>query len=511
MGSISERRIPVLTGILLLVMASAPWGGDMSTPRGIVYADPSSGVLALRSAPVTSCGSPTKQVVPIIRNSLQGPCPIGYSETLASSYVATCNRPVLAQTEVFTSDPSGPYLFHHVIDTSLQSTVDTIGIDGIPLLSEDLDRDGRIELLVQYGDEIRFYGEPGWNSRGLIAFGGMNVKMSPVAVDIMGDSCLEIFVTPNDLGGNSLAVIIAMNSSDGGFSVIESIPASYGTTGTPAACDFDDDGRVEFIVGDFEGYTLYEWQDTGLARIGPVGSSGGAMNYFGSVVRPLPGRKPMALLGYSIVNSGIFRYELLAPSGDNAFSLFHVFEDYTGFVGIQPNRGADTDCDGMDELAMAFPPSPRIYEWDPNSATFFESCGFVGSTEDWYLVDLDQDGALEWGTITSSCEFAVLSDSSCLPCSDGGKCILSPACGCLCFADPSCDGIRSDITDVVATIDEAFRGALAPADPSAYCPVQPSDVDCDGAITIVDVVLTVDVAFRAGVVEAIYCHPCASY
>jgi hypothetical protein len=81
-------------------------------------------------------------------------------------------------------------------------------------------------------------------------------------------------------------------------------------------------------------------------------------------------------------------------------------------------------------------------------------------------------------------------------------------CQCLCAADPECDGIRSDIVDVVQVIGVAFRGATAIVDPSPTCPASPTDVNCSGATDVIDVVKTVGVAFRGASPAVEYCDPC---
>jgi hypothetical protein len=82
------------------------------------------------------------------------------------------------------------------------------------------------------------------------------------------------------------------------------------------------------------------------------------------------------------------------------------------------------------------------------------------------------------------------------------------ACGCDCFGDPACDGIRSDIRDVVTTIDIALRGEANVPDPSQGCVTEPTDVDCSGATDIVDVVHVIEVAFRSADPATEYCDPC---
>ncbi|MEW5700653.1 MAG: hypothetical protein AB1792_00255, partial [Candidatus Zixiibacteriota bacterium] len=81
-------------------------------------------------------------------------------------------------------------------------------------------------------------------------------------------------------------------------------------------------------------------------------------------------------------------------------------------------------------------------------------------------------------------------------------------CACDCHGDPKCDGIRSNVSDVVTTVDVAFRGGISEADPNPLCPRAPTDVNCDGVTTITDVVKEVNVAFRGADPATEFCNPC---
>jgi hypothetical protein len=87
-------------------------------------------------------------------------------------------------------------------------------------------------------------------------------------------------------------------------------------------------------------------------------------------------------------------------------------------------------------------------------------------------------------------------------------------CYCLCHADPSnCDGVQN-ITDVVQTVNVAFRGAASIVDPSGSCPYETTDVgggpgnSCDGVTSVIDVVKMVNVAFRGASSVTEFCNPC---
>lgn len=83
---------------------------------------------------------------------------------------------------------------------------------------------------------------------------------------------------------------------------------------------------------------------------------------------------------------------------------------------------------------------------------------------------------------------------------------LMTTCDCPCHADPQCDGIRSNVQDVVAAIDIVFRSTSST--PSPDCPRESADVNCSGVADIVDVVRVIDVAFRGVSPAAAYCDPC---
>jgi hypothetical protein len=83
---------------------------------------------------------------------------------------------------------------------------------------------------------------------------------------------------------------------------------------------------------------------------------------------------------------------------------------------------------------------------------------------------------------------------------------LCATCSCPCWADPQCDGVRSDVQDVIEIINNAFRGVAPIFDPG--CSVARSDVDANGASDVIDVVKVVNVAFRGQTVAANYVDPC---
>ena len=80
------------------------------------------------------------------------------------------------------------------------------------------------------------------------------------------------------------------------------------------------------------------------------------------------------------------------------------------------------------------------------------------------------------------------------------------ACSCPCKYDPQCDGVLSNVQDVVQTVNVAFRGSPPTFD--AGCPRERTDVDANGATSVTDVVKVVNVAFRGQSIAANYVDPC---
>jgi len=97
-------------------------------------------------------------------------------------------------------------------------------------------------------------------------------------------------------------------------------------------------------------------------------------------------------------------------------------------------------------------------------------------------------------------------------CSGSDNCPYFPnpdQTGCPCHGDPLCDSV-TNIQDVVATVNVAFRGGAPVVDP--LCPHSPggrTDLNCDGVATVVDVVRMVNVAFRGYDPATQICNPCA--
>ena len=147
---------------------------------------------------------------------------------------------------------------------------------------------------------------------------------------------------------------------------------------------------------------------------------------------------------------------------------------------------------GYDGIWTAYPllPSGKIIASDRSTGLWVFT-----------MSDVDADGIFD---VTDNC---VNNPNSNQADADGdGIGDVCDICSCPCEHDPVCDGVLSDVTDVISTVNVAFRGMPSTIDPG--CPYERTDVDASGATSVVDVVRVVNVAFRGGLVGDNYVDPC---
>jgi hypothetical protein len=439
-------------------------------------------------------------------------CPPSLEISLHAGSIAIRFDEERHMTELYDYGGNG-FTTRYDIDSNLDYSTISIptGYVGITL-AVDLDQDGDVEIVSQFWDHLLIHSSPDGTLLADFYWPGLAVEMNPVAVDIDDDPHLEIYVTPHSLGFYARVVVIDYNAVTDSFEKIADMEAPYGAAGYPAVGDFDQDGRMEFISGTFDyGYRLYEWQEDTLVYIGLVGDSLNDMNYNATTCRPKAGGTLYALVGHSDVTSG-FYYQLLEPVGDNAFHVAHVFQENTGFTGAPPCWAADTDCDGLDELAMCFHPNYRTWEWDSDCGGFVRGCEWdnttYGTLSTWRDADLNQDGRREWAAVSNVDIFYSFPTAGCINCDADSLCPAGLVCYCSCEADPVCDSV-TNVLDVVVAVDVAFRSGVSDPDPYVQCPVARTDVDCNGYTNVLDVVHFVNVAFRSADPSTQFCKPCS--
>lgn len=450
-------------------------------------------------------------------------CPSMFEFEIPQYNLAHRFNPETGMTEIYIGSYDDDWIIRRDIDSALNYTETILSLEyGHPWVAQDLDLDGNVELVLQRGDPglggngyLDIHSAPDWSLRQRFVFPGMKVSMNPVAVDLDADPYLELYVTPHGLGGSGRVVIIDYNPTSNSFEMIVNKEAVPFTAGKPAVGDFDNDGRIELISGNLYGHGLFEWQETTLVFIGQVGNSTDEeYSYSAAAVRPKPGGVLHALLGNSSAGDiRGFRYELIAPTGDNTFEVVQVFANTSGLTGIHPCLGADVDCDGLDELIMNLGPFTEVWEWDDDSKSFTPACAWdrdsLGTFVNYYSCDLDQNGALEFCPTNHLDIFRSYPGPECVNCNSAGTCVPPPPeCLCVSHADPFHDG-ETNVLDVVHAVEAAFRNNPANPDLGPYCPQESTDVDCNDETDVLDVVRFVNVAFRNEDPAANFCDPCA--
>jgi hypothetical protein len=322
-------------------------------------------------------------------------------------------------TMVFSGDYPNDRVVMHTVDPNLVHNEVPLPIPyGKSWLAEDLDLDGNLELILQRGDPgmggngyLDIHSAPDWALRTHIVLVGMKVYSYPVALNIDDDPYLELYLTPSSLGGSARAMIIDYDPQGDTFILTDNVAAPASTGGPTAAGDFDEDGKVEFITGNYNGYGLFEYEPAGLCYRGMIPGAPRGSN--ATALWPRPEATLHALLGHSSFSQG-YRYQLMRATGNNTFEVVEVFQETTGYAGIHPCFGLDADCDGMQEFVMGFHPHSRVFEWDTGLEEFREVWSWdetaMGTFVHWQAADCDQDGVGEWCTVDHTNFFRAFED-----------------------------------------------------------------------------------------------------
>lgn len=147
---------------------------------------------------------------------------------------------------------------------------------------------------------------------------------------------------------------------------------------------------------------------------------------------------------------------------------------------------------GYDGMWTAYPllPSGKIIASDRSTGLWVFT-----------MEDTDSDGIFD---VTDNCVDDPNPTQTDLD-ADGIGDVCDP-CVCPCANDPVCDGAISDVLDLVAAVNVAFRNI--PAEIDGNCPRERTDVDASGVTDVGDVVRIITVAFRNGQVVDYYVDPC---
>lgn len=162
----------------------------------------------------------------------------------------------------------------------------------------------------------------------------------------------------------------------------------------------------------------------------------------------------------------------------------------------------DTDEDGWGDLCDNCPTSANPTQSDLDGDGFGDACDNCPTVRYGSQWDSDEDGV---GEVCDNCPTVPNPGQE-----DTDHDGIGDACecACQCHCDPAnCDGIQ-DVTDVVSTINVAFRGSSEIPDPLTSCPYNRTDLDCSGGTDIIDVVKMVNVGFRGAIAASEFCDPC---
>jgi hypothetical protein len=136
-------------------------------------------------------------------------------------------------------------------------SLEFVGDDLIPYAIGDLDRDGKTELVGQFGSQIRVYESIDPNSYPTeLVWVSPNIS-NVVGYSIIGDTDLdgrqEIIHSANSFGGSS-GLLIYENDGDNSFALVYTAPFQGGSIGEKAIGDLDSDGLPEIAFSNLGGH-----------------------------------------------------------------------------------------------------------------------------------------------------------------------------------------------------------------------------------------------------------------
>lgn len=158
-----------------------------------------------------------------------------------------------------------------------------------------------------------------------------------------------------------------------------------------------------------------------------------------------------------------------------------------------PVASTITPCAG-EQFTLTWSPSPGATSYE-----LYEDGGFVAAGPDTFRTLSRASGS-----------FAYTVRARHPACGVSGYSGIGPQISvqCSCHGDSNCDG-AINVVDVTSTINEAFRGVGATADPGCSNDTR-NDVDCDCVVSLTDIIRVINVAFRGGNKATEFCNPCAA-
>ncbi len=313
--------------------------------------------------------------------------------------------------------------------------------------------------------------------------------LSVVGADLDGDNYVDLAVA----NGGSDDVAILRNNGNGTFA----LAVNYAAGDLPSsivASDLDGDNYVDLAVANETSDNVSVMKNNGDGTFAsavhyPAGN--GPVSVFAT---DLDGDHDIDLAVAAVNPSPPFHISVLRNNGNGTFAAAVNYS-----AGDFPCSifAADLDLDGDADLAVANMANGTVSVLRNNGdGTFTMPTNFAVGTSPRSVVAADVDG-------DGKADLAAALDGN-----GAVSVLLNCACLCACYADPSgCDGAR-DITDVVQSVNVAFRNAPPIMDPNLSCPSDCTDVNCSESTDVVDVVKMVNVTFRNANPATEFCDPC---
>jgi len=308
--------------------------------------------------------------------------------------------------------------FEYQASASKFRVLDSVDLKLIVRSVEDLNRDGKLEVLTQSGMRTIIYSQ---DSVGASPF-------SKTLYDNANDATLGYFWGSRiaDTKGTDEKQILARNDTayfvlDENFARIAMLPnpVKKGKNGyTPAfeepkslVQDFDADGLPEILVGDYDAnFYIYEYSGSGhtynqtwLERTRFIGGSNSlvAGDFLGN------GKKQFILAAHSNENQNdvreydapVWMYQCWQATGNDSYEKVweQLFYNYKSAYYFESATSAgDIDGDGRDELLILTYPNLYVFKWDDAEKTFKAIWNYPMSTASELIVaDIDGNGLNE--------------------------------------------------------------------------------------------------------------------
>ena len=316
---------------------------------------------------------------------------------------------------------SGCIMGYEFNSKSIVQTGPIINEYGLPWCLEDINNDGYQDFITQTGDSglsgngyLDIYYGPSFDDKQRFTFPGMKTVMYPRVYDIDGNGWKDILFTPSYHIGEGGYVIWA--EYDEGIGKVKIIQQMYFYQNEPcggiAIADFDEDGRIEFVIGSMEKFYLFEVNGKEFRYIGTIATNK-EHGYYAKEVDFSGNGNYQLMIGYSRAypNYG-FYYELYSSTNDNLFNyegMIHIYGPYgtCSYIG-----SADTDNDGKEEIFLNLCPYGVLVEETEQGlrSTYHFHQINTGTVMAYYSYDINRDGQLDWIITTMG---GPLSDYTC--------------------------------------------------------------------------------------------------